>query len=39
LVKAEEAPKRFADLLEPKWKGKIVKADPGYSGTNPGCHP
>src|SRR4029450_6846986 len=33
LVKAEDAPKSFADLLEPKWKGKIVKAHPGYSGT------
>ncbi len=33
LVKAEEAPKSFADLLEPKWAGKIVKAHPGYSGT------
>jgi iron(III) transport system substrate-binding protein len=33
LVKAEEAPKSFADLLEPKWTGKIVKAHPGYSGT------
>ena len=33
LVKAEDAPKSFADLLDPKWKSKIVKAHPGYSGT------
>ena len=33
LVKAEDAPKSFADLLEPKWIGKIVKAHPSYSGT------
>jgi iron(III) transport system substrate-binding protein len=33
LVKVEEAPKSFADLLEPRWIGKIVKAHPGYSGT------
>jgi iron(III) transport system substrate-binding protein len=33
LVKAEDAPKGFNDLLTPKWLGKIVKAHPGYSGT------
>jgi iron(III) transport system substrate-binding protein len=33
LVKAEEAPKSFADLLDPKWAGKMVKGHPAYSGT------
>ena len=33
LVKKEDAPKSFKDLLDPKWKGKMVKAHPGYSGT------
>jgi iron(III) transport system substrate-binding protein len=33
LVKMEEAPKSFADLLDPKWSGKMVKAHPAYSGT------
>ena len=33
MVKPEEAPKSHADLLDPKWKGKLVKAHPGYSGT------
>jgi iron(III) transport system substrate-binding protein len=32
-VKPDDRPKSFADLLEPKWKGKIVKAHPSYSGT------
>lgn len=33
LVKPEDAPKGFADLLDPKYAGKMVKAHPGYSGT------
>jgi iron(III) transport system substrate-binding protein len=33
LVKKQDAPKSFADLLDPKWTGKILKAHPGYSGT------
>ncbi|HXE49515.1 MAG TPA: extracellular solute-binding protein, partial [Ramlibacter sp.] len=33
LVKKEDAPKSHADLLGPKWNGKLVKAHPGYSGT------
>jgi iron(III) transport system substrate-binding protein len=33
LVKAQDAPRSFMDLLQPKWTGKIVKAHPAYSGT------
>jgi iron(III) transport system substrate-binding protein len=32
-VKTEDAPKTWMDLLDPKWKGKMVKAHPGYSGA------
>jgi iron(III) transport system substrate-binding protein len=33
LVKPENAPRSFIDLLDPRWMGKIVKAHPAYSGT------
>jgi iron(III) transport system substrate-binding protein len=33
MIKEEDAPKSLVDLLDPKWKGKMVKAHPGYSGT------
>jgi iron(III) transport system substrate-binding protein len=33
LVQAADAPRGFRDLLDPKWRGKLVKAHPGYSGT------
>jgi iron(III) transport system substrate-binding protein len=34
LVDAKDAPAGYLDLLDPKWKGKLVKAHPGYSGTS-----
>jgi iron(III) transport system substrate-binding protein len=33
LVKPQDAPKSLADLLDPKWMGKMVKAHPSYSGA------
>src|SRR5213076_1695411 len=33
LVKPEDAPRSFTDLLDPKWAGKMVKGHPAYSGT------
>jgi iron(III) transport system substrate-binding protein len=33
LVAADEVPTSFADLLDPRWKGRMVKGHPGYSGT------
>jgi len=32
LVSEKDAPKTWKDLLNPKWKGKMVTAHPGYSG-------
>jgi iron(III) transport system substrate-binding protein len=33
LVKADEIPKTWQDLFDPKWKGKIVMANPEKSGS------
>jgi iron(III) transport system substrate-binding protein len=33
LINAQELPKTWQDLLDPKWKGKMVSAHPGYSGS------
>jgi iron(III) transport system substrate-binding protein len=33
LVKPQDVPKSFADLLDPKWAGRMVKGHPAYSGT------
>jgi iron(III) transport system substrate-binding protein len=33
LVKPQDAPKSYADLLDPRWRGKLVKAHPAYSGS------
>jgi len=33
IVKEADAPKGYKDLLDPKWRGKLTKAHPGYSGT------
>ena len=33
LLSSADAPKTWKDLLDPKWKGKLVTAHPGYSGA------
>jgi iron(III) transport system substrate-binding protein len=33
LVKPQDAPTSFKDLLDPKWAAKMVKGHPAYSGT------
>jgi iron(III) transport system substrate-binding protein len=32
-VSAADAPRTWKDLLDPRWKGKLVTAHPGYSGV------
>jgi iron(III) transport system substrate-binding protein len=32
-LKPADAPKSYANLLDPKWAGKMVKGHPAYSGT------
>ena len=32
-VKPADAPKSYADLLQPQWRMRMVKAHPSYSGT------
>ena len=34
LVSEADAPKGYADLLDAKWKGKLTKSHPSYSGTS-----
>ncbi len=33
LVQPADAPSSFAELLDPKWTGRMVKGHPAYSGT------
>ena len=32
-ISAADAPRTWKDLLDPKWKGRMVTAHPGYSGV------
>lgn len=34
VVPPDQVPKGYEDLLQPKWKGKLTKAHPSYSGTS-----
>jgi iron(III) transport system substrate-binding protein len=33
IVPPDQVPKGYKDLLDPKWKGKLTRAHPSYSGT------
>jgi len=35
LVKPADVPKTYEDLTDPKWKGKIVMADPSSQSAEP----
>lgn len=37
MVRAEDAPTGWMDLLAPKWKGRLVSGHPGYSGIITTC--
>ncbi|HXN16114.1 MAG TPA: extracellular solute-binding protein [Usitatibacter sp.] len=34
LISPKDAPSGYSDLLDAKWKGKLAKSHPGYSGTS-----
>lgn len=33
LVAPEDVPRRWTDFLDPRWRGRMAKAHPGYSGN------
>jgi iron(III) transport system substrate-binding protein len=34
IIPADQAPKRWIDLTDPKWQGKLTLASPSYGGTS-----
>lgn len=34
LIPADQAPKRWIELVDPKWQGKLTLASPSYGGTS-----
>ena len=34
LIPADQAPRRWRDLADPKWQGKVTVASPSYGGTS-----
>jgi iron(III) transport system substrate-binding protein len=37
-IDKKDLPKRFSDLLDPKWKGKLLSAHPSTSGSHSGFY-